>query len=158
MPDIFRFCISLITIRLFQICSPLFCFIFQLALLNLQIEKDVSDILTCPYNLGNRYYSCNVTVKTYFDIVMHFVSEHGITHVIEPFWQLVNFNTTLLTEELNNPISDGDINAVIEKFPDEEILGYENSDMTITMKLATKLKKVGLKKTVIQPAACFSLR
>ena len=89
---------------------------------------------------------------------MHFVSEHGITHVIEPFWQLVNFNTTLLTEELNNPISDGDINAVIEKFPDEEILGYENRDMTITMKLATKLKKVGLKKTVIQPAACFAMR
>ena len=126
--------------------------------MNLQIEKDVSDILICPYNLENPYQSCNVTAKTYFDIVMHFLSAHGITHVIEPFWQLVYFNTTLLTEELNNPISDGDIIALREKFTDEELLGDENGDITITMKLATKLKKVGLKKIVIQPAACFALR
>ena len=125
--------------------------------MNFQIEKDVSDILRCPYNLGN-HGGCNVTAKTYFEIVMHFVSEHGITHVIEPFWQLVYFNTTLLTEELNNPVSDDGIKAMCDKFTDEELIYDENGDITITMKLATKLKKVGLKKTVIQPAACFALR
>ena len=133
-----------------------FCFIFQLALLDCQIEKDVSDILRCPYNLGNG--GCNVTTKNYFDIVMHFVSEHGITHVIEPFWQLLYFKTTLLTEELNNPANDDGIKAMCDKFTDEELLYDENGRITITMKWATKLKKVGLKKTVIQPAACFALR
>jgi hypothetical protein len=89
---------------------------------------------------------------------MHFVSEHGITHVIEPFWQLVYFKTTFLTEELNNPVNDDGIKAMCDKFTDEELLYDENGRITITMKWATKLKKVGLKKTVIQPAACFALR
>ena len=89
---------------------------------------------------------------------MHFVSEHGITHVIEPFWQLVYFNTTLLTEELNNPVFDDGINAMCDKFADEDLVVDENGDITITMKMARKLKQVGLKKTVIQPAACFALR
>ena len=89
---------------------------------------------------------------------MHFVSEHGITHVIEPFWQLVYFKTTFLTEELNNPVNDDGIKAMCDKFTDEELLYDENDRITITMKMATKLKKVGLKKTVIQPAACFALR
>ena len=152
------FFISLITIRCFQIFSSLFCFIFQLALLNCQIEKDVSDILRCPYNLGNHNGGCKVTTQNYFDIVMHFVSEHGMTHVIEPFWQLLYFKTTLLTEELNNPVNDDGIKAMCDKFSDEELIYDENGRITITMKMATKLKKVGLKKTVIQPAACFALR
>ena len=146
-----------VTIRRFQICSLLFGFIFQLALLNCQIEKEVSDILRCPYNLGNNGV-CKVTTTNYFDIVMHFVSEHGITHVIEPFWQLVYFKNTFLTEELNNPVNDDGIKAMCDKFTDEELLYDENNRITITMKWATMLKKVGLKKTVIQPAACFALR
>ena len=158
MPNIFRFVISLITIRYFQIFSSLSCFIFQLALLNCQIEKDVSDILRCPYNLGDHNRGCKVTTQNYFDIVMHFVSEHGMTHVIEPFWQLLYFKTTLLTEELNNPVNDDGIKAMCDKFSDEELVYDENGRITITMKMATKLKKVGLKKTVIQPAACFALR
>ena len=90
------------------------------------------------------------------EIVSHFAYEHGVGKLLELLWQVVNFNTTILTEELYSHTYHDDSNAESRKFTEKEILGeIENS---ASMKFATILKKVGMNQIIIQPAACFVLR
>ena len=57
-----------------------------------------------------------------------------------------------------NPDNDiDDINAMCDKFTDEELVGDENAEMVMSMKMAKKLKTLAMNTTFIQPAACFLL-
>ena len=90
------------------------------------------------------------------EIVLHFAFEHGFGKLLELLWQVVNFNSTILTKELYSQTHNDDSNAESRKFTEKEIVGeIENS---ASMKFATTLKKVGMNQIVIQPAACFVLR
>ena len=98
---------------------------------------------------------CNFEANSYAEIVSHYTFDHGIGKILEPFWQLVHFDTTILTEDLNKPAHKDELIAACSKFSEDELLGEID---TTSMKWATTLKKVGMKQTVIQPAACFVLR
>ena len=123
--------------------------------MNDQIAKDFTDLLKCPLNQIYGSGPCNTEASSYAEIVSHYAVDHGIGKIIEPFWQLVHFDTTLLTEDLKKPAKKDEIIAECGKFSEEELLGEID---TTSMKWAKTLKKVGMKQTVIQPAACFLLR
>ena len=112
----------------------------------------------CPMKNSMGMY-CNVRDLSYSNLVQHYAIEHGMGKIMDTLWQLIYFNTSFLTEELNNPppVEDAEnsIHASCSQFTNEELLGEKES--TMSMKLAKTLKQVGLNKTLIQPAACFAL-
>ena len=126
----------------------------KLLLLKEQLNKNISNLLKCP--------ECLQITDTYAQILDHFSVNHK--QVIDSFWQLVHFKTSILTKNLTeseqkmdndkmndvedpNDITDDDAQADLAKF------GHENA--INSMNEAKKLMKIPMNSTRIQPMACF---
>ena len=128
----------------------------KLLLLKEQLKKNIQNLLKCP--------ECpDVVMDTYAQILEHFSVYHK--QVIDSFWQLVHFKTSILTKNLENPnetkmdndkmndvedpnaITDDDAQADLDKFSHENAIN--------SIKEAKKLMKIPMNATRIQPMACF---
>ena len=127
--------------------------------MNDQIKANMPDLLLCPFKNPLGMY-CQVRDQSYSGLVYHYAIEHGVGKIMESLWQLTYFNTTNLTEELNDPPVLQDINSIhasCSQFTTEELMTLGEKESIMSMKMAKTLKQVGLNKTLIQPAACFAL-
>ena len=79
-----------------------------------------------------------ICTPLYKEIIKHFAFEHGIGRVLESLWQLVYFNTTVLSKEFYHHSYKDDPTAESRKFTEKDILGETE---TTSVKFATILNQ-----------------
>lgn len=111
-------------------------------LLKEQLEFGKKSLLSCPFEHCFKGQNSNFT--NYSAILEHYQIEHFTSKSVNAVWQLKHFGTCSERKELyEGQHKDGEI--------------FSDALAPNSMKLAEKLCKIGLDKTVIQPTSCFLL-